>query len=84
MLDFAHENVNPLIPARYDVAFSIVPLVLVAVMIVGLVSIIRRFRVMSVLESFAWTAFIVFAPVLGALVWFAIGRAHYSARSRAD
>ena len=42
MLDFAQEAVDPLIPAWYDLAFSIVPLALVGVMVAGLVSIVRR------------------------------------------
>ena len=81
MLVFAQGVVNPLVPTWYDVAFSIVPLILVALMILSLVSIVRRYRTMSVLESFGWTAFVVFAPLLGAIVWFAIGRDRYAARS---
>jgi hypothetical protein len=33
---------------------------------------------MSVLESAGWTAVVVFAPVLGTLVWFGIGRRRYT------
>lgn len=84
MLDFAQEPVDPLIPAGYDIAFSIVPLLLLGAMIAGLVSIIRRYRFMSTLESFGWTVVVVFAPVLGTLVWFTIGRDRYSALSRVN
>lgn len=77
MLVFAHEIANPLIPAWYDAVFSIVPLVFVVAMIAGLVSIIRRYRVMSVFESFAWTVAVVFVPVFGVLIWFVLGRARY-------
>jgi hypothetical protein len=69
---------DPVAPAWFDLVYSIVPLVLVSIAIVGLVSIIRRYRSMSVLESAGWTAVVVFAPVLGTLVWFGIGRRRYT------
>lgn len=81
MLDFASEIPNPVVPAMYDVAFSVVPLVLVAAMVAGLVSIMRRYRAMSGLESFGWTVFVVVAPVLGTLVWFFLARQRYTATS---
>lgn len=70
--------VDPVAPAWFDLVYSIVPLVLVSIAVVGLVSIIRRYRSMSVLESAGWTAVVVFAPVLGTLVWFGIGRRRYT------
>lgn len=80
-LEVAQGAVAPLIPAWFDIAFSIVPLILVGAMVAGLVSIIRRYRFMSGLESFGWTAFVIFVPAMGTLVWFLAGRAHYSART---
>lgn len=84
MLGVAHSVVNPLVPTFYDVAFSVVPLILVALMVVSLVSIIRRYRAMSSFESFGWTAFVVFAPIIGAIVWFAIGRDRYATQPAVD
>lgn len=78
LIGFSHEVVSPLIPAGYDIAFSIVPIVLVAVLIVGLVSIIRRYRAMSVLEAAGWSAVVVIAPVVGTVVWFLVGRKRYT------
>ncbi len=69
---------DPVAPAWFDLVYSIVPLVLVSIAIIGLVSIIRRHRSMSMLESAGWTAVVVFAPVLGTLVWFGIGRRRYT------
>ncbi len=80
-LEIAQESVSQLIPAWFDIAFSIVPLILVGAMIAGLVSIVRRYRFMSGLESFGWTAFVIFAPAMGTLVWFLAGRARYSAHT---
>jgi hypothetical protein len=81
----AQEVVNPLVPAWYDLAFSIIPLAFVAIAIVGLVSIVRRYSAMSTFDSVMWTAFVVFAPIVGTLVWFVLGRKHYTtASSRAE
>lgn len=81
MLTFVGDSLTPVLPVWYDVAFSTVPVLLLAAMIMGLVSIIRRHRTMSGLECLGWSAFVVFAPVLGAIVWFAAGRQHYSVSS---
>ena len=81
MLTFGGNTVTPMVPVWYDVAFSTVPVLLLAATIVGLVSIVRRHRAMSGVECLGWTAFVVFAPVLGAIVWFAAGRQHYSVSS---
>ncbi|MBX9718266.1 MAG: PLDc N-terminal domain-containing protein [Microbacteriaceae bacterium] len=72
------EIADPVAPAWFDLVYSIVPLVLVIVAIVGLVSIIRRYRSMSVLESAGWTAVVVVAPIVGTLVWFGVGRRRYA------
>jgi len=78
------ETPNPLIPAPYDIAFSLIPIAVAAFSIVGLVSIIRRYATMSIGESVGWTAFVVLAPVVGAIVWFAIGRPRYELLVRSD
>lgn len=72
---------NPLIPAWYDLAFSIVPLAFVAIAIVGLVSIVRRYSAMSTFDSVVWTVFVVAVPVVGTTVWFVLGRQRYTAAS---
>lgn len=75
------ELVNPVLPAFFDVVFSLVPLVIIlplAVLLVGaLVSINRRSATMSGLEELGWYAFVVFAQLIGPLVWFLFARDRY-------
>lgn len=75
------ELVNPVLPAFFDVVFSLVPLVIIlplAVLLVGaLVSINRRSATMSDLEELGWYAFVVFAQLIGPLVWFLLARDRY-------
>lgn len=75
------ELVNPTLPAFYDVLFSLVPLLIVlplAVLFVGaLVSIHRRSTSMTGLEELGWYALVVFAQLIGPLVWFLLARDRY-------
>jgi len=75
------ELVNPVLPAFFDVVFSLVPLVIIlplAVLLVGaLVSINRRRATMTGLEELGWYAFVVFAQLIGPLVWFLFARDRY-------
>jgi FtsH-binding integral membrane protein len=59
----------------------IVPVVvgLAALWIGSLVSIFRRSSAMSGLELIAWSAFVVFAQLIGPLIWFSVGRERYAA-----
>lgn len=75
------ELLNPTLPAFFDVLFSLVPLLIVlpiAVLFVGaLVSIHRRRAAMTGLEELGWYAFVVFAQLIGPLVWFLLARERY-------
>lgn len=46
--------------------------------VAALVSISRRSSQMSGLEAVGWYAIVVFAPVVGTLVWFFFGRDRYA------
>ncbi len=82
------ELVNPVLPAFSDVVFSLVPLVIIlplAVLLIGaLVSIHRRRAAMSGLEELGWYAFVVFAQLIGPLVWFLLARERYESVSRSS
>ena len=39
-----------------------------------MVSLVRRWRALSVAEAALWTAAIVFLPLVGAAAWFIVGR----------
>jgi hypothetical protein len=75
------ELVDPVMPAFFDVAFSLLPLLLVVpflILFVGaLVSIRRRSAAMTGLEELGWYAFVVFAQVIGPAVWFLFARERY-------
>lgn len=47
---------------------------LAAFWIMALISISRRSPLMSGLEAVGWYAIVIFAPVIGTLVWFFFGR----------
>ena len=84
---------NPLLPAGYDIAWSIVVAVVAVLVIVALVSLGRVAgmrsggvsggggddggdgdSVLTGTQALVWTLLILFVPVLGVVVWFAIGR----------
>ncbi len=72
---------DPVIPAIFDVAFSLLPLLLVVPFVVlfvaALVSIRRRSGAMTGVEELGWYAFVVFAQVIGPAVWFLFARERY-------
>lgn len=70
-------------PPVYDVVWSTVPLVLLAVMIIGLVSLARRSADMPGLESFLWILLVIALPILGTVLWFSVGRGRYPRTSDA-
>lgn len=72
---------NPVLPAFFDVAYSLLALLLVVPFIIlfvaALVSIRRRSAAMTGLEELGWYAFVVFAQVIGPAVWFLFARERY-------
>lgn len=65
---------NPLIPAGYDIVWSVVSVVVIALAVLALVSLARSARRLSTWQTLGWTLAILFAPVLGSLAWLTIGR----------
>lgn len=81
------ELMNPTVPTFFGVLFSLVPLLIVlplaALFIGALVSIHRRRATMTGLEELGWYAFVVFAQLIGPLVWFLLARDRYETLSAA-
>lgn len=73
-VESAREIPNPIAPAWFDVAFSLIPIVVLVSMIVGLVSIAKHRGLLRPIESFMWSVFVIMAPVLGTVVWFSTAR----------
>jgi hypothetical protein len=66
--------VNPLLPAWYDIAWSVTAVVAFAVLLIALISLARVARSLSSSQALAWTLVTLFVPVLGPLAWLFIGR----------
>lgn len=82
MLDLMTGATASFLPPLYDLVWSAVPLVLLAVMVVGLVSLARRSPAMSGVESFVWIAIVIVLPVIGTALWLTIGRRQHPTHSR--
>uniref|UniRef100_UPI003F50B0C4 PLDc N-terminal domain-containing protein n=1 Tax=Agrococcus chionoecetis TaxID=3153752 RepID=UPI003F50B0C4 len=64
---------NPLLPAGYDLLWTAVLVVTLALLATALWQALRS-PAHSGTEQLLWALLIVAAPVLGALAWFALGR----------
>jgi uncharacterized membrane-anchored protein len=65
---------NPLIPAGYDVAWSITTVLVIALTIVALVAQARSAKRLTPWQGLLWSALIVLVPVLGPIAWLSVGR----------
>lgn len=83
MYDFVLRVAASFAPPLYDVVWSAVPFVLLAVTIAGLVSFARRSPEMPGFESLVWLLIVIVAPLIGTVLWFAIGRRQYPSPPRA-
>lgn len=76
------EIVDPLLPAWFDVVWSLGPLLLgllvllplAALFIGALLSIVNHKDGLPGLELLGWIALVIFAQVIGPIVWFLVGR----------
>lgn len=74
--------VNPLIPAGYDIAWSIVAFVVFALMILAVVSLARSAKHLTATAALVWTLVVLFMPVLGPVAWLSICRRSTVAQRR--
>jgi hypothetical protein len=65
---------NPLIPAGYDIAWSVVAVAVIALTIVALISLARSAQRLTSLQALIWVLVVLFVPVLGSTSWMAVGR----------
>jgi drug/metabolite transporter (DMT)-like permease len=73
------ETNDPLIPAYVELAWVVLPVLVVALAVIALVSISRTAH-RSRTEVVAWVAFVVVAPVVGSVAWLLVN----SSLRRAD
>ncbi|MCC2032657.1 PLDc N-terminal domain-containing protein [Microbacterium allomyrinae] len=65
---------NPLIPAGFDIAWSVVAVAVIALTIVALISLARSAQRLTSLQALIWVLVVLFVPVLGSISWMAVGR----------
>ena len=68
------DTVNPLLPAGYDIVWSVVALVAAVLAIVALVSLMRSARRLTATQALVWVLVVLLVPVAGPLAWLAVGR----------
>lgn len=65
---------NPLLPAAYDITWSVTVVVVLALMIIALISIARTANRITSSQALIWTLATIFLPLVGPLSWLFIGR----------
>lgn len=66
-------DVNPLLPAGYDIVWSMVMVALLALAVLALVS-IGRAREVTGWRTLAWIVVVLALPLVGPVLWFLLGR----------
>jgi uncharacterized membrane protein YhaH (DUF805 family) len=65
---------NPLLPAGYDIAWTTISVLPIALVLVALVSIARSAKRLTSTQALIWTLVAIFVPVVGPIAWLSIGR----------
>ena len=65
---------NPLIPGGYDIAWSVITVLVIALTVVALVVLARSARRLTSVQALVWTLVVLFVPLVGPAVWLTIGR----------
>lgn len=68
---------NPLVPAAYDVVWTVVLVGVVALAVTAAGQVLRA-RSLSGGDELAWLLAVVLLPVAGPLLWFLVGRQKHS------
>lgn len=64
---------NPLIPAGYDIVWSLIAALALVLVVLALVTLVRGAKHLSSSQVLLWSALVVFVPVLGAVAWLTVG-----------
>ena len=71
---------NPLLPAGYDIVWSVIVVLGAALLVVALVSLARAAKHLTTTQSLCWTLITLLIPVVGPIAWLFIGRASAAVR----
>ncbi|TDW29874.1 PLDc N-terminal domain-containing protein [Cryobacterium psychrophilum] len=67
-------SINPIIPVGYDIAWTMVSVLVIALIVVALFSIARTAKRLTSTQALIWVLVTIFVPVLGPVAWLSIGR----------
>ncbi|WP_106815823.1 PLDc N-terminal domain-containing protein [Microbacterium timonense] len=65
---------NPLLPTGYDVTWSMLTAVAIALTVLALILLARSARRLTPSQGLLWTLVVLLVPVLGPIAWLTIGR----------
>lgn len=65
---------NPLLPAAYDITWSVTVVAVLLLMVIALISIARTVKRITSSQALIWTLVAIFVPLVGPLSWLFIGR----------
>ncbi|MGP6172467.1 PLD nuclease N-terminal domain-containing protein [Microbacterium sp. A196] len=65
---------NPLLPAAYDITWSVAVVAVLLLMVIALISIARTAKRITSPQALIWTLVAIFVPLVGPLSWLFIGR----------
>ena len=68
------DSIHPLLPAGYDIAWTAISVLLIALVIVALVSLAQSAKRLTSWQALIWTLVTIFVPVVGPIAWLSIGR----------
>lgn len=68
---------NPILPASYDIVWSIVIVGLLALVGTALWQILRA-KSLTGVDAVVWVLVVLAVPALGAILWFAFGHARHA------
>ena len=68
------DSVNPIIPVGYDIAWTMVSVLVIALVVVALVSMARIAQRLTAAQALVWALVTIFVPVVGPLAWLSAGR----------
>lgn len=65
---------NHLLPAAYDIAWSVTMALVMVLTVVALIVLVRSARQLAAGWALIWTLLILFVPVVGSALWLTAGR----------
>lgn len=68
------DSMNPILPTGYDIAWTMVLFLVIALIVVALVSLARTAKRLTSTQALIWALVTILVPVIGPVAWLSIGR----------